>query len=88
MDHRCPVTGFAYIDLDSEKTDASVMLIKLRAVTLKDTHEGVEQAIMARKIQRRSGDTSEVVYKKEVSQTGPYFLFCDCPHTPKDVNNA
>eukprot|EP00804_Cyclotella_cryptica_P017651 CCRYP_006769-RA/>CCRYP_006769-RA protein AED:0.55 eAED:0.49 QI:64/0/0/1/0/0/2/0/227 len=63
---RCPVTKFPYVDLSQDKSGAAAMLVQ----TICQNFEGymceeVERAILARKMQSRSGHPSETAFKKE-----------------------
>ncbi|KAL7476985.1 hypothetical protein ACHAW6_002810, partial [Cyclotella cf. meneghiniana] len=65
---RCPVTGFPYIDLSQDKTGAATMLVQTIRQNFKGyTREEVEQAILARKMQRRGGHPSEAVFRREAN---------------------
>ncbi|KAL7529447.1 hypothetical protein ACHAXR_002971 [Thalassiosira sp. AJA248-18] len=86
---RCPDTKFPYVDLDEEGSENAVMLVQ----TVCKNYEGftkreVERAILARKLQARSGHPSETVFKREVSRTSESSLFRDCPISSKDISNA
>ncbi|KAL7531143.1 hypothetical protein ACHAXR_008885 [Thalassiosira sp. AJA248-18] len=86
---RCPTTKFPYVDLDEEGSENAVLLVQ----TVRKNYEGftrreVERAILARKLQARSGHPSEATFKREMSRTSKSSLFRDCPITKKDISNA
>ncbi len=52
------------------------------------TREEVERAIMASKMQGRSGHLSNATLKKEVSRNSPSLIFHNSPLHAKDVANT
>eukprot|EP00804_Cyclotella_cryptica_P004758 CCRYP_016241-RA/>CCRYP_016241-RA protein AED:0.30 eAED:0.32 QI:0/0/0/1/0/0/4/0/361 len=86
---RCPTTGFPFVDLSKERGIAAAVLIQTVRQNFEGyTREEVERAIMARKMQSRSGHPSEATFKREVSRASTSSLFDQSPITSKDVANA
>ena len=86
---RYPLTKFPYVDLNEQGDENAVLLVQ----TVRKNYEGftrqeVEQAILARKLQARSGHPSEAVFKNKVSCKSKSSLFRDCPMLSKDISNA
>eukprot|EP00804_Cyclotella_cryptica_P010780 CCRYP_008725-RA/>CCRYP_008725-RA protein AED:0.40 eAED:0.50 QI:0/0/0/1/1/1/2/0/173 len=72
---RCPTTGFPFVDLSKERRIAAAVLIQTVRQNFEGyTREEVERAIMARKMQSRSGHPSETTFKRETLQTHDKFL--------------
>ena len=84
---RCKDTGFPYIDLDDDDSDAAIMLVQ----TIRKNFEGytrreVERAIEARKLQNMTGHASEGAFKSEVSRKPlESTLFKDSSVKPADI---
>eukprot|EP00804_Cyclotella_cryptica_P006222 CCRYP_015296-RA/>CCRYP_015296-RA protein AED:0.33 eAED:0.35 QI:23/0/0/1/0/0/3/0/304 len=86
---RCTTTGFPFVDLSKERNIAAAVLIQTVRQNFEGyTREEVERAIMARKMQSRSGHPSEATFKREVSCASASSLFDQSPITSKDVANA
>jgi hypothetical protein len=76
---RCPATKFPYINLDRDKSGAAAMLVQTIRQNFKGyTCEEVERAILARKMQSRSGHPSEAAFKREVSRSS--HVHCSMAH--------
>ena len=86
---RCPLTKFPYVDLNEQGDENDVLLVQ----TVCKNYEGftrreVERAILARKLQARSGHPSKAVFKNKVSRKSESSLFRDYPISSKDISNA
>ena len=61
---RCPTTGFPFIDLGKSKSKAAAILVQTVRQNFEGfTREEVERAILARKMQSRSGHPSEAAFR-------------------------
>jgi hypothetical protein len=87
--NRCPITKFPYIDLSQNRSKAATMLVQTIRQNFEGyTQEEVERAIMARKMQGRSGHPSKATFRAEVSRNSHSSLFDKSPISTKDITNA
>ena len=84
---RCEDTGFPFIDLDNDGSEAAVMLVQsIRKNFEGYTRKEVERAIEARKLQNMTGMASEGAFKNEVSRKPiESNLFKDSSVKPADI---
>eukprot|EP00956_Cyclotella_meneghiniana_P042120 scaffold248363_cov77-Cyclotella_meneghiniana.AAC.3 len=88
---RCPETGFPYIDLDENASEAAMLVQSVRGNFEGFTKREVKGAIAARDLQANMGHISDtnlerlIKKKDDVSQSN---ILHDCPVTADDLQNA